>query len=413
MVPRLPLAVRLGNRLGRTWRALGLPLGTLDSDALLAAARAETGLGDAGDPGFRAGLDRLVEALEHEARLTPLGRVIARRDLVRLLADRLRHVDLRRQHPEIDRERVERPIFILGLPRTGTSILHELLAQDPRNRVPMTWEVMFPFPPPESATYATDPRIARTEEHFAGIDRLLPDFKRMHPMGALLPQECTVLTQTDFASMVWHTSNRVPSYEAWFESLDQRPVYEGHRRWLQTLQWKAPAQRWVLKSPQHLWALEGLLAVYPDARLVQTHRDPVKVAASLASLVCTLRSLGSDDVDPREIGRDWSARLAAGLEHAMAVRDRAGLPEGRVLDVGFRDFMADEIGTIRRIYEHFGLTLEPGAEHRMRAFLAANRADKHGAHRYDLASAGLEESRERRRFAAYSERYGVPAERFG
>jgi hypothetical protein len=406
-----PFGLRVLNGAGAALRGLGLPVVRLDPDSLLRAARRSTGLGDFGDGRFRDPLERLVASLESEARLTILGRMIARRDLLRLLEGRLRHVELCKRHPEIELERVERPLFILGMPRTGTSILHELMAQDPRNRVPMSWEVMFPFPPPEAASFATDPRIEQVDEHLAGVDRLLPEFKKMHPMGARLPQECAAITQYELASMIWHTSNRVPSYEAWFERTDMRSVYAGHKRFLQMLQWKVPAQRWVLKSPQHLWTLEALLAVYPDARIVQNHRDPLKVVASLVSLVCTLRSLAMDEIDPHEVGRDWTQRLAAGLDHATRVRDEAKLPESQVLDVAFREFMADEIAMVRQIYEHFGMEYTAEAERRMRAFLAANRANKHGRHSYDLAFAGLDEPTERKRYAAYQERFAIPSER--
>lgn len=406
-----PLGLRVFNKAGAAMRKLGVPLVRLDPDSLLQSARRNTGLSDYGHDRFREPLERLVTSLESEAKLTMLGRVIARRDLVRLLEGRLRHTELRKQHREIEWERIERPLFILGMPRTGTSILHELLAQDPHNRVPMSWELMIPFPPPEARTFHSDPRIAQVDAHLAGVDKLIPDFKKMHPMGAELPQECAAITQYEFASMIWHTSNRVPGYQNWLERSDMRPVYQNHKRWLQMLQWKAPAERWVLKSPAHLWALESLLAVYPDARIVQNHRDPLKVIASLVSLVCTLRSLAMEEVDPHEIGLDWTQRLAAGLDHAMRVRDEAKLPESQVLDIPFREFMSDEIAMVRKIYEHFGMEYTAEAERRMRAFLAANAADKHGMHRYDLSFAGLDEATERKRYAAYQERFGIPSER--
>jgi hypothetical protein len=406
-----PFGLRVLNKTGAALRKLGVPIVRLDPDSLLQTARKSTGLTDFGHDRFRDPLARLVESLETEAQLTILGRMIARRDLLRLLEFRLRHAELRKQHPEIEYERVEKPLFILGMPRTGTSILHELMAQDPQNRVPMSWEVMFPFPPPEAASYDSDPRIAQVDEHLSGVDRLIPDFKKMHPMSAQLPQECAAITQFEFASMIWHTSNRVPRYEKWFESADQRSVYEAHKRFLQMLQWKAPGERWVLKSPQHLWTLEALLAVYPDARIVQNHRDPLKVVASLASLIATLRSLAMEEVDAREIGRDWTQRLASGLEHATRVRDEAKLPESQILDIPFREFMADEISMVRKIYDHFGMEYTAEAERRMRAFLAANAADKHGRHSYDLSAAGLDEATERKRYAAYQERFGIPSER--
>ena len=407
---RPPLGVRLLNGAGAALRTAGLPLFRLDAATLMARATRTTGLDDFGDDAFRRPLDRLLAAFEDEAELTLLGRLIARGDLVRLLENRLRMVDTRRRHPGIDGGEIRRPLFVVGLPRTGTTILHELLAQDPANRVPMTWEVMHPWPPPEQATYATDARIARVERHFAGIDRLIPGFKSMHPMGALLPQECVALTAHDFASMLFSTTHHVPSYQAWLEAADLRWVYASHRRQLQYLQWRCPAAHWVVKSPGHLWALDALLAKYPDADIVQTHRDPLTVVASLASLVTLLRRLASDRVDPVAIGAEWTGRLAAGLAHATAVRAR-GVPAGtRILDVQFADLVRDEIGMVRRIYAHVGRTLDADAEARMRRFLADNPADKHGRHHYSLAAAGLDPAIERRRYAAYQERFGVASE---
>jgi hypothetical protein len=210
--------------------------------------------------------------------------------------------------------------------------------------------------------------------------------------------------------MLFHTTHRIPSYQAWLESRDLRPAYRYHRRFLQYLQWRCPAERWVLKSPGHLWALEALLAVYPDARFAFTHRDPVRVAASLANLVVMLRSLASDRADQREIGEDWSRRLAEGLEAAMRARDRLGLGEDRVVDVRLHEFVGNEIETVRSIYERFGMAFSSEAEARMRRFLAENPKDKHGAHRYRLEDAGLDLAAERRRFAAYQERFAIPSE---
>lgn len=403
----LPLPVRLFNRAGGVLSALGMPLLRLDPETLLARARQQTGLDDFGDAWFRTPLQRLVESLEREAHLTTLGRVIARADLERLLINRLQMTDVLRRNPEITAAPIRRPLFVVGLPRTGTSILHELLAQDPDNRVPLSWEVMYPYPPPERGTYASDPRIAKVDKHLGGVDRLMPGFKTMHPMGAELPQECVAMTAHDFASVIFSTTHDVPSYQAWLDTADLRPVYAGHRRQLQYLQWKCPAERWALKSPGHLWALDALLHEYPDACVVQTHRDPLMVVASLASLVATLRGMASDHIDQAAIGAEWAARLADGLARTTAVRDHwpAGTPPP--FDMHFNEMMRDEIGMVRRIYAHFGWTLSALAAERMRAFLAANARDKHGTHRYTLAAAGLDEASERARFRSYVERFGV------
>ena len=405
-----PLGVRLFNRAGSVLRTAGVPIVGLDAPALFDRARRLTGLSDFGDPFFREPLRVLLDAFDTEAELTTLGRVIARTDIVRLLQNRLYMTDVVNHYPDITASDIRSPIFIVGLPRTGTTILHELLAQDPANRVPMTWEVMHPWPPPERATYDTDPRIAIVEKHFAGVDRLTPGFKSMHPMGARLPQECVALTAHDFASMVFSTTHRVPTYQAWLDVADLRWVYASHRRQLQYLEWRCPAERWVLKSPGHLWALDALLAIYPDAHIVQTHRDPLKVIASLANLVTLLRSMSSDRLDRGEIGAEWTARLADGLHRAMTVREvlPAGAPP--IFDMHFGDFIRDEIAMVRRIYEHFGLELSLDAEERMRHFLAQNPSDKHGVHRYTLADAGLNADVERERYRAYAERFAVEPE---
>lgn len=404
-----PFGLRVLNAAGSALRAVGIPLLDLDPDALLARAARRTGLDDFGGDRFREPYRLLLDAFEREAALTTLGRMIARTDVTRLLENRLHMVAAHARHPEIGAGRVDRPLFIVGLPRTGTTILHELLAQDPANRVPMTWEVAHVHPPPARATYETDPRIARVDAQLAGVDRLIPDFKRMHPMGATLPQECVALTAHDFASMIFTTTHRLPSYQAWLDRADLGWVYASHRRQLQYLQWQCPAERWVLKSPGHLWALEALLAEYPDARIVQTHRDPLRVIASLASLIANLRSMASDAIDPAAIGLEWTTRLAAGLRHATAVRDArtGGAP---VFDMHFRDFVRDEIGMVRRIYAHFDFELTQEAEHRMRRFLAANPKDKHGAHRYTLADSGLDAATERARYRDYQERYAIEPE---
>src|SRR6185503_10133496 len=233
----------------------------LDEAALIAEATRRTGFDDFGDERFREPLRLLLDAFEREAALTLLGRMMVRTDVLRLLENRLRMTAEHRRHPEIERGPVTAPLFIMGLPRTGTSILHELLAQDPEGRVPMSWEVQHPWPPPEAATYDTDPRIAEVDAHLAGVDRILPDFKKIHPMGARLPQECVALTAHDFATIMNHTTHRVPTYQRWLDTTDLRWVYASHRRQLQYLQWKVPAQRWVLKSPGHLWALDALIAI--------------------------------------------------------------------------------------------------------------------------------------------------------
>lgn len=408
--PQLPAGVRLANAGAAILRRMGLPLARLDEASLLRAAGKRTGLSDLGDGPFLEPLRLLLASLEEEAQLTWLGRSIARMELVRLIENRLKLVEDRRANPEIAEQEIRRPIFVVGLPRTGSTILHDILAQDPANRVPLTWECMWPSPPPERDSYETDPRIASCDARFPGVDRLIPGFKAMHPMGARLAQECVVLFQHSMTSPIFHNEYRVPSYQDWVDTCDWAPHYDFHRRQLQQLQWRCPGERWVLKSGGHMWGLEHLLATYPDARVVQAHRDPLKVAASFASLATLVRSMASDAVDAAEVAADWTPRLAAALHHAIDVRDAGGHPDARFHDLHFAGFVKDPFAAVERIYAEFELPLSGEAADRMRGFIADNPAGKHGVHGYRASEYGLDPEEERRRFARYVERFEIEAE---
>ncbi len=412
--PKLPRGVRAANRVAGALRRAGLPLARLDEESVLEAARREAGSSDLGEGPFLEPLRLLCASLEEEARLTWLGRSIARRELVRVVRNRLQLVADRRANPGIAEVEIRRPLVVVGLPRTGSTILHDILARDPANRAPLTWECNDPSPPPEAATYESDGRIARNDEQLAGVDRLIPGFKAMHPMGARLAQECVVLFMHSVATPIFHNSYRVPSYEDWVdEACDWRAVYAFHRCQLQHLQWRCARERWVLKSGVHMWGMEHLLGTYPDACLVQTHRDPVKVATSFASLATLVRSMGSDAVDAAEVAADWTPRLARALEHAIDVRDGGAFAPERFCDVHFPELLADPMKVVERIYGHFGLPLGGEAADRMRAFIADNPQGKHGMHRYRPEEYGLDVPRERERFRRYTERFGIVPESGG
>jgi hypothetical protein len=381
----------------------------LDADALIAAAEAETGLDDFGDDSWRDGLDRLVGALVEEARLNELGEAIAAGDVLQGLTTRLRILDWRRRHPEIAGVPVEPPIVLMGQGRTGTTILFDLLAQDPATRVPRTWEVDRPVPPPESATYDTDPRIEEVDAVLAGTDLLIPGFRAMHPMGARLAQECVRITAPTFRSIIFGTTYRIPSYLDWaFTEADMAPAYRWHRAFLEHLQSRHPASRWVLKSPAHIWSLDALVAEYPDALLVQTHRDPLRIVASLSALVATLRRLACDDPTVVEAAADWTDALIDGLDRSVDAREQGIVRPEQVVDVHFADFMADPFATIGTIYERLDLELTADAEQRMRAFLASHPQEPGG--RYTFAATGLDAGALRERTRRYEERFAVPRE---
>ncbi len=409
--PFRPLPLRAANALGRGLARVGVRGISLAEERLLAAARRATGLADFGDEEFRAGLRALLASLEAQARLTAFGRYFARRQILELLSHRLQLVDWRKRHPEVASQQIARPLFVLGLPRTGTTLLYGLLAEDPVARAPLSWETDDPCPPAEAATYASDPRIARTEARFRQIQRLAPGVQAVHPIGALLPQECIVLTASAFRSIRFEMTFDVPSYQEWLLEADMRPAYAWHRRFLQHLQSRYARERWVLKSPGHVGPIAALLDTYPDAMIVQTHRDPRRLIPSVASLELHLRQISSDDVDPQRLGAQqlgfWSRLLAQG----MAARDARPERAKQFLDLQYAEIVSDPLGCVRRVYAHFGLRLTDAAEARMRAHLAAHPRDAHGAHRYTLAGFGLEAERVDAEFASYVARFGIPRER--
>jgi hypothetical protein len=384
----------------------------LDADALLAEASARAGgLTDFGDPDFEEPYRIFVRALDAEARLHAVGRLIARNDVVNWLENRLALASFRKRRPELAREVVAAPLFITGLPRTGTSILHELLAQDPAHRVPLHWEVRHPCPPPEPGA-DDEARVARAEKQVQLWNHIVPEYRVMHELGARLPVECIQLTAHSFRSEELMGRHQVPSYAAWYAGCDLAPAYRFHRALLQHLQSGGRrGARWVLKAPSHLPALPTLFSVYPDARVVVTHRDPLKILPSVASILYSTAYVRSDAVDPEAMLGWFTGETCRGLLDGMtAFRASGAAPAGRFYDLRYADLVAKPLDTIGALYDAFGMDLSAEAEARMRAYLAAKPKGKHGAHRYDFAATGLSREAERERFRAYQERYGVPSE---
>jgi hypothetical protein len=291
-------------------------------------------------------------------------------------------------------------------------MLYDLLAQDRATRVPLTWEVDKPCPPPETATYDTDPRIDEVEATLAGTELLIPGFRTMHPLGPRLAQECVRITATEFASLIFPTQYRVPSYATWLQyEADLAPAYRWHRWYLQHLQARHPGERWLLKSPAHIWHVRALLDEYPGALLVQTHRDPLRIIASVSSLQATLRRLASDDTDIADIASEWAPYIMEGLNRSVTARLDGTVDPERVVDVQFDEFLADPFGVVGRIYDRFGLELTADADDRIRAFYADHPHEGPGAHHYTFADTGLDEAEWRERARGYQEHFGVRSER--
>jgi len=368
---------------------------------LIETAKRRCDLDDFGGGDFFEAISRLLESCQRESRLNLIGRIALRSDLLHTLCSRLMMERDRQLYRGIAQEEIREPLFIVGLPRSGTTLLHTLLAADPEHRVPLTWEVMTPSPPTGDNERR---RIQRATQRCNCLNWLAPTFRHVHAVGAELPQECVGLMTPSFMSDQFDTMYYVPSYRAWFFRQDLLPAYEYHRRFLQHLQFRRGARRWILKAPTHMSALPTLLSVYPDALFVQTHRAPLEAMASVSSLITILRRVFSDAVDPFMVCRDAIQYWSQTLDTFLQERDR--LPRKRICDLDFLEIRRDPIAAIRRIYQHFGWLLSPEAEQRMRAVLARQPREQYGNHRYDLSQFGFDPAEAARAFAAYCEQFG-------
>jgi len=401
-VQRAP--VRLFNWLART-------LGShadLSEEGLCRAACRSTRLDDFGEDGFREPLRVLLRSLEEEADLHPFGRLFARSLVLRCLVNRLKLTADWKRWPQILDEEVRGPVFVLGLPRCGTTLMHNLLAADPASRSPAYWEAHDLSPPPARDSYATDPRRRRARIEVRVLDYLVPNLLAMHEISAEGPEECYALLANAFAGVQFSWMFDVPGFNDWLSGRDMRDSYRYYRKQLQLLQWRCPGDRWVLKSPTHLWTADALLAVFPDARIVQIHRDPLKVVASACSLGATMRGLTSRDVALHDLGRKATEGLATGVGKCTAAR--AAAPAGQFLDLHYLEFVRDPLATVRGVYNHFDMPFTAQAEAAVKAALARHPQNKRGAHRYTLEQFGLNADEERCRYAVYCETYGVQRE---
>ena len=408
--PFRPLPIRTMNAVGRGLSRIGVIPISLEEDSLLQAASSTTRLDDFGSESFLPGFRKLLESLDADARLNLFGRYFARRQLLELLGHRLQLVEYRKRHPEVAEQVIERPLFILGLPRTGTTLLYGLIAEDPAIRAPLSWEVDDPCPPAETATYHTDPRIERCQRRFEQVGRLAPRFQAIHPVGALMPQECIVLTASEFMSLRFEMCFRVDRYQEWLLHQDMSGAYEYHRRFLQHMQSRHKGRHWILKSPGHLGPIDKLFETYPDAMVVQTHRDPLRVIPSVANLELTMRQIASDEVDPLQMGREQLHAWATLLDQGIDARSRHPERESRILDLSMQEIVHDPIACVARIYSHFDLELTDDARARMQRFVEAHPRDEFGTHRYSLEAFGLSSTEVNERFKGYRERFGIESE---
>ncbi|MBT8420317.1 MAG: sulfotransferase [Gammaproteobacteria bacterium] len=359
----------------------------LSVDTLLEKAVRQTGLTDFGGDAFLEPLGVLLESLREEAGLSALGAFIMSQTVLRLLTNRLLIEKAFADDPSMDDTPIERPLYVLGFPRTGTTFLHNLLACDPNARWLHLWEGLYPAPSPRSLV--DDPRIEQVEKWVAAFEKAAPRLPIAHKLEPRGPEECFWLMEHTFADLIFELRAYVPGYAKWLTAHEADvDIYRYYRRQLQMLGTHCRGRHWVLKAPRHLPGLAGLLAVFPDARIVQTHRDPAAVLPSLCSLCEILHSAVSDKVDKHAIGAHWSERLKWNLQKAREIR--AGARPEQFFDVRYEDLVATPIATVARIYDYHGYEYTSRFEANMRSWLTGNRQHKHGVHRYTLEEYGID-----------------------
>jgi hypothetical protein len=401
---RLPLPIRITNKIGKTLDKWGIHLAELSAEKLLANAQRKTALTDWGDDKFSDEFKFLISSYRQDGHLTLVGRIAMRMLFSRWLQNRLLTQRDFEQHPEILQSPIRKPLFVTGFPRSGTTLLHRLLSQDPRARIPLLWELLYPSPPPTTEGRENDPRIKAAGKLLKQAEFITPQVKVIHSLDPRESEECIWLLE-EFFSMV-HAN--VETYMEWLLTQDLIRHYKWYRTQLQLLQWRCPGDHWVLKTPFHLFAMDTILTVFPAACIVQTHRDPETVLASFCSLIATSRSIYSENIDLKQIGESALHFWEIAIQRAMKVREEND--PSRFYDVYYNDLLTDPMHIVRGIYAHFGYDFTAEMEHNITAWLKQNPQYKHGKHRYSLEQFGLTKAQVQERFAAYTARFGSKIE---
>ena len=392
------------NNVGKALRFLGMNPFRLNSEVITRTAAKRAGWKGEVPASAVAGLERLVASINDESNPNPFGELAVKGLLERTMYGRLKVEQHIQAHPEILDEKIKEPVFIIGMPRTGTSILHALMHEDPAHRSPLAWECLLPYPVPKPDSYTDNSQLNTIRKEFGQLFKLVPDFQQKHYMEADSPQECIGVNAMDFNTFMFSAQLYLPSYMQWFENeADRLSTMQWHKKFLQYLQsGGVKGQRWLLKSPVHLMRLPEIFEVYPDARIIMTHRDPLKVVGSTASLMSSVRSLYSDREDAFRTGSEqaatWSRYFMKFLESRKAL-DK----DHQIIDLKFSDFIQDQVGLVGQIYERFGWELSEEALHKFETFINENPKDKHGVHSYMLEDFGLSEAEISKMYQPYIE----------
>jgi hypothetical protein len=375
---------------------------TTTADDLITQARDRTGLRDFGPDTFHEGLVALVESAR-TAPLNELGVTVLHGQAMELLSVRLQIEDWYRRYPEIDDQEIRAPMFGLGLPRTGSTALSFLFAQDPGTRSLLAWEATAPTPPPEPATYATDPRVEEAAQRAAVFDQLAPKFRALLPTAPDGPTECLQLLALDFRSATFNSIGDNRGYERWLEQCDMVPAYRYHQRVLKLLQWKFPPRPWRLKTPAHMHSIPALLEVYPGATFVMTHRDVTQVIPSVVNLLDVM----SEALRSAPLATDFADNQAGFWERALrkTVAYRDAGHDDEFFDIQFADLQSDPLREMERLYAWSGEDLSDDARKRMRAWSDGNARDRQSVHEYHPEDYGIDLNALRRQFSFYSDRF--------
>ena len=373
----------------------------------LAEACEATGLSDFGDERFRDGLKVLLETYSKSAHFNEKGQRRNWRRVVQLLSTRLRMQAAFARHPEIRTREVRRPMVLTGLPRSGTSALFSFLAAHPEARPLRLWEAVFPDPMEGLPPGQSDPRRDALEAHYAKGREKNPEFTKIHYTSADTPEECVVLMAHEFCDVQMGIEVMMEPYASWFRQQDFTRTYEAYANFLRMVDWRSPGERWILKAPAHLWALDVLVKTFPDVAVVWTHRNPLQCVASICSMTAALM-VAREDLDPLTLGPEVMDFYATSLERGLKAREL--VPSDRFFDVDYRDFVSDPMRVAERIHQYFGLDFSSGSKAELEAHAAAHPQGQHGTHEYSLEQYGLTPETVRARFADYIRDFDLPSD---
>ena len=400
--PKRPPMARMINMLGRGMDAAGIKRPKFTVASVKADAERASKAADYGNDSYLAALEPLLWGLEHEARLNQLGRLVLRGMIVSALASRLHVVAWEKKNPEAARAEIKAPLIVFGMPRTGTTILYETLAADPRLRAPLTWECRDYKFAHTITEPKTDPHIEKLGKNMARMDRMMPGFSAIHYFDPFIPTECVGLTILDLCSEQFPALAWLPTYRTQFLlKTDFASAYSWHKRALRYFQATTPDTQWVLKTPMHSAYLKQLLQTYPDACLIHTHRDPMQVIASVSSLCYTGRQGWSDQVDKKKQADHDAHYIADVTRHATLFRKENPQFEPRFFDMSFKDFMSAPIEQIDHMHTYFDRELPPSSRDAMQAYIENRPRNKYGTHRYTLDEFGLTKDRHNPLFTDY------------